>query len=311
MSYKHVDNDVKNTGTPNTSLITAEWARVYFNGKADANTKYYMSWNVAGGGWTASKDATSPFIDTVGIVRTLGEGLTLNLGKQFLLFGGTETVHENVDQYITSNFWTQADALGNQFGATLAKEFAGQTLSIQTFNGNLESKAAEGQSRYGWAASWAGDLAKGMVKPSVGYTVRPEAASGKSRNLLGVGAQFNVVPSLVIEADYGLDTQKKAGTNNVDLKTTTIVGLVSYTGMEKVTPFAKFFKDTYKTTIADGSKEKDVTAWGLGLELKESKEDAMRYHVAYTSAQTKPVTGTKSTVGTIFLGAKMDLAILK
>jgi hypothetical protein len=79
MSWSHKDYDKTQS---NKSLIAAEYAHLDFAGKLNASTTYYMDLNLAGSesAGNAAYDATSSRIDAVGVVRTLAEGLTLNLG---------------------------------------------------------------------------------------------------------------------------------------------------------------------------------------------------------------------------------------
>lgn len=163
-------------------------------------------------------------------------------------------------------------------------------------------------------AEWMGSYANGMVKSNVGYTVVPSSTSNQSTDLLGAGLQFNVT-NFVIEADYGVVTSVKAATGNKDKKTTSIVGAVAYTGMETLTPFVKVMSEEYKQSNA-GLKSDKVFGFGLGVEYKEAKADAIRYHAVYTNVgHDKPTIGSEQTASkytdaTIMLGAKIDVNVL-
>ncbi len=311
-----------NSPKSSNSKITAEFAHLNFDGKLNNYTNYYLDLNLAGTEATAnsSYDATSGRVYSVGVVRTLSEGLTLNLGKQGFLVGGTEIMKGAEDQYATSYFYDQTYGLNKEFGATLAKNFMGQTLSVQLSNGNALARGNNGQSKYGWAAHWAGDLMGGMIKPSVGYTVRPgldidtnatdNVHDYRDSSALGVGAEFNFVPTINLALDYGLLKFKKGGTATADQKANSIVAMASYKGMELITPFVKFAKDTKKLSNT-GSKSNEVTTMALGLELKEAKNDPIRYHAAFSSSEDKTTsTGAKSKTTTILVGAKFDANIL-
>jgi hypothetical protein len=314
MSWSHKDYDKTQS---NKSLIAAEYAHLDFAGKLNASTTYYMDLNLAGSesAGNAAYDATSSRIDAVGVVRTLAEGLTLNLGKQGFLVGGTEIMTAGQDQYVTSNFFDKADGLTTEFGATVSKEMMGQTFSVQFSNGNATSRSNNAQTKYGYAAHWGGNLMNGMIKPSVGYTVRPAydvdssstTTDWREASMLGAGAEFNLIPTVKFAVDYGLLTAKKISSESGDSKESTIMAMAAYTGHELLTPFVKFSKDTFKPA---GTKSKDITKLGLGVEFREAKNDAIRYHAAYVSETDKPVSGTKHTYSTILVGAKFEANIL-
>lgn len=314
MSLINSNRDQKKTGIASDSRIQAERADLTFAGKLSANTKYSVGLNLAASNAAASSDAATNYIDSIYVTRTLAEGLTLDIGKRALLGGGFEVTHGAIDQYAKSNYWTTVDNAGNQFGLTLSKELMGHSLMVQLSNGNKDRKETHSgtdyytQSRMGWAAEWMGSYANGMVKSNVGYTVIPSTTSQRSTDLLGAGLQFNLT-NLVIEADYGVVTSVKAATGNKDKKTTSIVGSVAYTGMETLTPFAKVMSDT-KKQAADGSKSDEIMGFGLGVEYKEAKADAIRYHAVYVSEGHKPVGGTKYTASQIIVGAKIDVNVL-
>jgi hypothetical protein len=335
MSWINTNRDTTKTHLPNDSRIAAERADLTFAGKLSSNTKYTLGLNLASMGLgTSGADAsptknsgdnTSGFIDSIYVTKTLAEGLTLDIGKRPLLGGGFEVTHLAIDEYAKSNYWTTVDSTGNQFGLTLSKEMMGHSLMLQLNNGNKDrtvpvtTGTSASQSKMGWAAEWMGDYAHGMLKTNVGYTVIPSATATQSTNLLGAGLQLNV-SKFVVEADYDLITGKKALNNGgTDSKKSSIVGVVSYTGMETVTPFAKFMVDTYKDAAVAahyGEKTSGVTSFGLGVEFKEAKADAIRYHAVYTSSKYKYETvggtlqGTDHTDSTILIGAKMDVNIL-
>jgi hypothetical protein len=323
MGWNYNDNDIKKTGTSNDSKIAADYGKVKFAGSLNKETKYVLTTNLtqAAIASTSRYDGTNDFIDELYITRNLMEGLNLTLGKQVPLFGTVEFSHDEVDLYLKSGFWNEASGIvKNRFGATLAKEVAGQTFSLAMFNGNLNNNATK-QSKYGYAVQWLGSLANGMIKPNVGYTVDRTTRIGGDNTYLGAGLQFNLPASIVFEADYGLQTQKKAATN-ADKKLSSIVGNLSYTGFETVTPFAKVVLDTKKDQ-SNGSKTYDKTGIAAGLEYKASKEDAIRYHVVYQNETTTYASNAiglangllannaKTSAQSIMVGAKFEANILK
>jgi hypothetical protein len=326
MSWIGEDRDNKATGIGSSSELKAEWARVIFNGKLDAATTYNVDVNLAANTSVApGTDNTGGLIDEVFITRTLAEGTTLDIGKKPLNFGGIEASHLIKDEYASSAYYGVVSSQDNEFGLTLNKEFAGQVLSLQYFNGNKNRKTGpsndqNSQTKYGYSAQWVGSLANGMIKPNVGYVIMPKTIAGQQDELLGAGFVLSA-GIFSLQADYGSVTNKKQGTNNVDKKKDSISGVFSYVGHDLVTPFAKYIADTDKTNN-DGTKKSTTKTYALGFEFKESKTATVRYHAVYSSAETKYastaiassagglITGDKKTIGTILIGAKFETSIL-
>lgn len=301
-----------------------DYLRTTFAGSVTPSVKYFLTTDLLGTTGNDLVDGTPTLIDEAYITKTFSFGTSLTAGKKAVLIGGREYDYLNFDRYSLSGFFNTAPA--NQVGVTLSHEIAGQTLIAQYFNGNkANGKTVNAQSKFGYSVGWNGNIANGMIKPIVAYTVVPEAALAATTTgagtrvekgddtYLAAGIQFNLPMNLVVEADYDLLTEKKAaGASGAlkDLKTTSIVGLIKYAG-ETVSPFAKFISDTNKlATTKTGSK----TAYDLGLEFKEAKDDMIRYHVVYSGSTVKTglnTTEVKSSPSSILVGLKFDASILK
>lgn len=326
------DNDVKKTGTPNTSSFDIDYLRTTFAGAITPTVKYYATADFLGDSSSAdSVDNTSSYIDEAFITKTFATGTGVTVGKKTVFIGGREYDYNNTDRYSASYFYNATPA--NQVGLTLTQEVAGQTLVAQYFNGNKDNGTADtnNQSKYGYSVGWYGDLFGGWVKPIVSYTVIPEAAgvsSGGSHTAggttatgadrankgddqyIGAGLQLNTPHNVVLEADYNILTEKEAATGSKDLKTRSIVGLVRYTA-ERFSPFVKVISDERKT---DSVKTNKRFAYDAGIEFKENSADAIRYHVVYSGATVKDninTTEVKSSPKSILIGLKFDAAVLK
>jgi hypothetical protein len=317
MSWLGEDRDTSVTHISNSSEIKAEWARLIFEGKLDEKTTYNVDVNIAANTALApSSDNTSGLIDEIYMTRTLADGLTLDIGKKPILFGGAEASHLLKDQYATSAYYNVASGKDNEFALTLNKKFLGQTLSLEYFNGNKTRTSGANntasQSKFGYAAQWVGSIAGEMIQPNIGYVVIPKLDSGKQDIFFDAGLTFNV-GSFSLEADYGTITYKKQGTNSGNTSTESIVGNLSYTGHDLFTPFTKVIADTDKTN-ADGSKKSSSVTCALGFEFREAKASTIRYHAVYSTTSYKPVLATatdaKHTYTTILVGAKFETSIL-
>lgn len=323
--WQYKDNDVKKTGTANSSSMNIDYLRTTFAGVLTPSVKYFATADFLGDNSSADKvDNTSSYIDEAFITKTFSFGTSVFAGKKTVLVGGREYDYNNTDRYTNSYFYNATPA--NQVGITLAHEIMGQTLMAQYFNGNKENgTSANAQSKYGYSIGWYGDLFGGWVKPIVAYTVIPEAknsftsldtgTSGSRANkgddqFLGAGLLLNTPHNFILEADYNILTEKSAATGNKDLKTRSIIGSIRYS-TERFSPFVKIISDERKNESVKTAKR---FAYDAGVEFKENKDDSIRYHVVYSGATVKNDINTsevKSNPKSILVGLKFDAAVLK
>lgn len=319
------DNDVKKTGTPNSSSFNIDYLRTTFAGALTPTVKYFATADFLANSSSADKvDNTSSYIDEAFITKSFATGTGVTVGKKTVLIGGREYDYNNTDRYTSSYVYSATPS--NQVGLTLTQEMAGQTLMAQYFNGNKENGTGKNaQSKFGYSVGWYGDLFGGFVKPIVAYTVVPEAkdaftsldtgTTGSRANkgddqYIGAGLQLLTPHNFLLEGDYNLLTEKEAATGKKDLKTRSIIGLVRYT-TERFAPFVKVISDERKT---DSTKTATRFAYDVGVEFKEKSEDAIRYHVVYSGATVKDninTTEVKSSPKSILVGLKFDAAVLK
>lgn len=321
MGLNYKDNDVKKTGTQNSSSFNVDYLRTTFAGAVTPSVKYSLIIELLGNTTADDVDGTSSLIEEAFVTKTFSTATSLTLGKKAILSGGREYDHMEYDVYTYSGFYNATPE--NQVGLMVSQEIMGQIFSAQYFNGNKKNgTSVNAQSKMGYAVAWNGDLLSGMIKPIVGYTVVPEAAGAGTTvtnvnrankgddTYLAAGLQFNLSKDLVVEADYGLATEKDAGTSKADLKTSSIVGLVRYS-TETISPFVKIISDTNKT---DSTKTGSRLAYDLGVEFKEAQDDMIRYHVVYTGSNVKTNSNTtevKSSPKSILVGLMFNAAILK
>lgn len=300
--------------TRNSSAIEADYFRINFDGVLNASTKYHFVLDPVQVTSTTTNDTTtnvSAFINEFWINRSIGESLNVIIGKQKVLQGSMEYWTSTPDIYSKSGFYSAATTTGSDRtgAATLAYKFMGHDFKAQLFNGNEDKRSTgtKSQSKFGYAFLFKGNLMDGMIKPIFGYTVDPTARAGGPDTYLAGGAQVNAA-GFTFEADYGLKTQKNAATATTNLTTSSIVGLVRHNG-ENFQPFVKFIADTNKT---DSVKSFERTAFDLGLEMKEVKDDSVRYHVVYSSQSSKTA-GVKDAAkpNQIYAGVKFTADILK
>jgi len=323
--WVYKDNDVKKTEKVSSSSFNIDYLKTTFAGTVNPSVTYFLAVDLLGE--TSSPpdavDGTSSLVDEAFITKTFSPGTTFTFGKKAVLIGGREYDYSDYDRYTNSVFFDATP--GTQVGATLSHDFAGQTLMAQYFNGNkLHGTAVNAQSKFGYALAWYGNIANGLIKPIVGYTVTPEASGTPTTTsvlrlnkgddtFLSAGLQFNLPRNLTLETDYDVLTEKDA-TGTVaakkDLKTTSLVAILTYTS-DRFSPFVKWISDENKN---GSTKTGTRSAYDVGLEFKEGKDDMVRYHVVYSGSTVKTginTTEVKSSPSSIMVGLKFDAAILK
>lgn len=328
--WKYKNNDVQKTGTPNSSAFNFDYLRTKFSGELTPSVKYVLTTNLLKADQANdTNEGISKMITEGYITKSFSFGTQVSFGRKTTIIGGREYDYSSSDLYSTSYFY---DATPSPYpvGITVAHEIAGQTLRAQYINGNRTTTTGTSttgtatQSKFGWALEWNGNLMEGMIKPIISYTVIPENAGATTTKtatrvnkgndaFLGAGLQFNLPQSIVVETDYNMLTEKDAtGTTAAkkDLKTESIIVHAKMNG-ENFSPFVKFISDTRKN---DSTKTDSRTAYDLGFEYKEAKEDAIRYHVVYSGASVKAninTTEVKSSPSSIMVGMKFTAALLK
>lgn len=319
------DNDPAKTTTANSSSMNFDYLRTTFAGVLTPTVKYFLTTDLLGATGNDAVNGTSTLIDEAYITKTFSFGTSAIFGKKGILICGKESDYLDYDRYTSSYFKTATPS--NQVGLTLSHDVAGQTLVAQYFNGNKDNgkgTTVNAQSKFAYALGWYGNLLNGMIKPSISYTVVPEAlGTATSTDVVRVnkgndqfivaGIELNTPHNVTIETDYHLLTEKDAtGTiaSKKDLKTTSLVALVRFNG-EKMSPFVKYIADTRKN---DSTKTAQRSAYDIGLEFKESNDDAVRYHVVYSGASVKSnmnTTEVKSSPSSVMIGVKFDASVLK
>jgi hypothetical protein len=316
------DND--STIQRNSSAIEAEFFRMNFDGVLNTSTKYHMVLDpVVANSATDVTTNISSFITELWINRAIGDATNLIVGKQKVLTGSMEYWYATPDVYTYSQF--NSAVTGRTAAATLSHKIMGQEFKVQLANGNEDKRTgythaygetgttlagAKSQSKFGYSFLYKGSVMDGMIKPILGYTVDPTERAGGADTYLAGGAQVNAA-GFTVEAEYDLKTLKKASGTD-DKTVSSIVALVRHNG-ENFQPFVKFIADTKKTASV---KTDARTAFDLGLEMKEVKDDSVRYHVVYSSQSTHSTVANVYTKDTakpsqIYAGVKFTADILK
>lgn len=268
-----------------------------------------LDFKAVGSQTTEDGETTTNFldlVDTAFITKTFGPGLSLTIGKQATLTGGRENDWSQSDLYTTSAFFEALPA--NTVGLTLGYTFADQTFYAQY----LEGETTELTDKKITGVAWYGNIAN-LVNPIVSYHKEGTDRPGQYDTLLSAGLQFNV-SSFLVEFDYNTRTNENgSGTNPaVDAELTSMVAHVRY-NHENWRPFAKYIMDDAEGSfeLGSGGVEQERTAWELGLEYVQNKDEALRYHLVYGNSETKNSSGAENKIEntSIVAGVKFALSL--
>ncbi|MFN8370205.1 MAG: porin [Bacteriovoracaceae bacterium] len=322
--WTYKNNDTKKTTTLNSSEINVDYLKLNFDGKLNDKNRYTLELNGLYANSANDKtDNLSDFIEKVNVTRTVADTWTVSLGKLGVIAGGREWDYVSADLYTQSYFF--GDLPTYRTGLTVTKEHMGQSFQFQVLNGNKDrSTGVKSQTKFGGALGYRGILFNGIVNPIIGYTMIPEAIGKtttagtrvKAGNDVAIagGIEFKLPHNITFEADYNQFTEEDAaGTTTAlkDLKTTSIVGLLRYKcDITNLMPFAKFIQDTVKL---DSTKTGERTAYDLGIEYRQPKNEEIRYHAVYSSSSVKTnmnTTRVTSSPYSIMVGLRFDASIL-
>lgn len=303
--FDYVNSEVKQGATTTTSgQYQPSYLRWATGAKFNDTTSLKLTLDFTDSA-KAVTNGVSEFVDEAYMTKSLGNGLSVMIGKQAVLVGGRENDWSTRDVYGLSAF--NRETSNNLTGLTLGYNVAGQDFYVQHLEGQntvLTDKKVVG-------VAWYGNLMNDMIKPIVSYHKAGTDTSGKYDIFTAVGAQVNYAP-VTFELDYLMLT-KEGVANDAELKT--IVAHVRY-NHDMWRPFAKFIKeDGEKYDMGNGvnANETERTAMELGLEIVPNKDEDFRYHVVYSSAEKKNSTGAqnKHEDTKIYAGVAFGMNILK
>jgi hypothetical protein len=268
----------------------------------------------------ARDNGLAKFVEEAYLTKRFGS-LSAMVGKQAVLTGGRENDYSPRDLYLTSAF--KSATVDNITGLTLGYEFAGQKFFAQHLenttsnSGNLSDRKATGVAYYG-------SFFDGKISPIFSYHKLGSSRPGKYDTLSSFGVQ-GAHMNLVVEVDYSMYTQEKAGrsattnaANSADAELTSMVAHVRY-NHDNFKPFVKWYKEEgegqYSGLISTNSAIKtERNAWELGLEYYPKESEDFRYHLVYNTVESKETTGTtkaKNEADTIYAGLAFGFNILK
>ncbi len=250
----------------------ATTARVIVGGKVGADVGFLLRLDVKSpryGAEQAGQDGAIAALDRAYIEHTLAEGLNLRLGRMPLFYGSLENDYSSMDAYYASAF---IEAMGKltpfTSGADLSYNVAGQTVTLQVFNGLQETvgthKGLQKGENLSTAIGYRGRLFGGIVKPIVSYTMisrirggegamRDDAvtyrAGGLGTQISAAGFDFDVEYDRLLKPGFTSHTwdAKDAVTTveNTENRMDTYVTQLAYNAAGgKARPFVKFSRDT-------------------------------------------------------------------
>ncbi len=331
--YKNLKTKTTTKAT-NTTTATSEdssgeyevsLARVLAAGKISDSLTFDMELDLKQASGSTG-GSVKDFVDSMVLTKKFGESFSLKLGKQDPMLAGFEWTIADSDIYSTSSFYANAPL--NSVGISGHYSFMGQTLSLVHLETteNVPSGTSS-QDKKVTGALLAGSFLDGMLSTRLSYHKAGRGAAGSTdandTDLTAVGLQFDK-DMFLVQLDYLMATDKKNGTNDaaavVDAKLNSLVAHVRY-NHENYKPFVKYIKETgkgsYALTNDVQGAETERSVIEAGLEYVPNKSEDMRYHLVYSTAETKQKTAAtgvtareKTKNDTILAGVKFGFNLL-
>ena len=327
-SISKVTNTTTSTFKDTSGEYEVNLARILTAAKINDSLTFDMELDLKQASGTKSNGgALNDFVDSMVLTKNFGENFSVKVGKQDPLVGGFEWTVADADIYSASSFYANAPL--NSVGLSGHYSFLGHTLSLVHLETteNLPANTTA-QDRKVTGALLAGTYLDGMLSTRLSYhksgiTVTPSATSDVKSDLTAIGFQIDK-NMFVVQLDYLMAKNKDAGTTDAsvttDAKLTSLVAHVRY-NHENYKPFVKYIMDkskgSYELTRDVAGAESKRSVIEVGMEYVPNKNEDMRYHVVYSSAETKQDTAaTGVTVreskkdDTFFAGVKFGFNLL-
>jgi hypothetical protein len=313
------DQEFNKTGKASNSSF--KFTHIRFNWKGDLPVDG-MTYNFR---WRADKadnydkdeygdsNSLASTIEYAYVTKKWDNGLSLSLGRQFIVLGGREDDYSGMEVYTYSQF---ADNyyLAYRNALTIGYNTMDQSFGLMIINPNRAQKE-DSNRKFAYNLHWYGNLMDGMIKPIVAYSVEPADASdvkGTDKNAevtsLGLGAQINV-NQMMVELDYYTGTkEKQAGTDQApkDIDSTAIVANIKYNHGDYA-PFVKYIMEEEEK----GNLKSEITSFDIGLEY--SLGSGNRIHAVYSSQDfdyaANDTNNTDYTATTIRFGFRANVDI--
>lgn len=321
--YKNLNT--KTTTTTTTKDSSGEYevnlARLLADGKINDSLTLGLELDLKQASGTNGSGAVTDFVDSMTLTKKFGENFSVVLGKQDPLIGGFEWTQADADTYASSTFYASAAPV-NSVGASAHYSMMDQTLSLI----HLETDTNSGTSntitdKKVTGALFSGNFLSGMISPRVSY--HKKGSNAGYTDLVAAGLKLTK-DLFVVSFDYSMATKDKQGTNDagttVDAELKTMVAHVRY-NHDNFKPFVKYIKDDSEGSFAltndvSGAKS-ERTVIEAGLEYVPNKNEDMRYHLVYSTAETKQTsaatgvtTREKNENDTILAGVKFGFGLL-
>ncbi|AUN97147.1 hypothetical protein DOM21_15935 [Bacteriovorax stolpii] len=307
--YVRTETD-NNPGKDSSGVLTTSYLRLVTDAKLNdtMTAKLTLDFQEA----DSSKDnGLTNLVDEAFLTKTFGYGFSAMVGKQAVLTGGHENEYSSRDIYTTS---IHNDSIADYLtGVTVGYAVAEQNIYLQYMQ-REDSKQTPFTDKKVVGAAYYGSFMNKMIEPVLSYHKQGTTRAAAYDTFMSAGLRLNVA-QFTVEADYLVLEQEKL-TAAGDAKLKSIVALVRY-NHENFKPFAKFIKEDGEKGfdgIVTGSNESERTAWELGLEYVPNKDEDFRYHVVYSSSeskQTKPAPTSKVEEQKIYAGIAFNYNILK
>lgn len=297
--FDWIHDEIKTAAlTTKQSQFSTEDLRLVTDGKVTDTTKFSFTLK------PLKSASNEDMVDTAFLTKKISKHISVLIGKQSPLIGGRENDYADYDLFLLSSF--KSAILSNTPGVSVQNEFDGQTLYFQA----LKAPMTTAHSAYTYGASYYGYFLDGKISPILSYHQESTDRSGQKNKYIAIGTQV-VSGTMIGEFDWLKKSEEGNGNTNKSLDTTSMVFQIRY-NHERYKPFAKIILDKIEN-INESVTEIARTGWEAGIVFHPVKEEDLRYHLVFNSAEIKEKVGgaATSTESKVVIGATFSFNILK
>lgn len=312
-------------GNRNNSSFGFNRMRLLFSTKVSDQLSAKLRLNLlSAAASNAPESGLSKYIDYGFFSHQLNENIYLNAGKVIALIGGREAIVNPGDYYFAST--AGAEILGRDttaiwpVGAILGYQFDGHKVEFLAANTTNSDKSdidstKPSQTRQMVGLSFLGSLMDKKIQPILSYHQDSEVENTEKREYLAVGSRFSF-EQFEVDADYLMNSKSfKSWTASAIGNVKSMVLSLRYKATDKFHLVAKVDSATQERSLAAGVNpamtDYKIMQYGLAAEYAPIADAKFRYHVAYTTSDTKPDLGSSVVEQKIMLGARLVHDLMK
>lgn len=280
-------------------------------GEIEKSIKYRLRFRFDKAVSITSRDSTSDMVDLAFVSHSPTENLWLTVGKFGSDLGGFDNVASGANKYFETLYY---DSITKYYtGAKVTYMLDDHEFNIHTANLDSDSTGTGGkfnQGRTYLAAVFKGSFLEKSLLPMLTYhTSNPQGSGDKKNTHIAFGVKYQQ-PAFYAMADYLMSTKKDDTTVGKEDTMNTVVLEAQYKDWI-IMPKFKGELTNAKTFPAAVESKVATTTLSLALEYQPEKDQEFRYHVAYTTRNTKPESSDARVTNTLLAGMRLSADFLK